>query len=366
MNHFRPKSVAGRRRRGSCGPVSLAVVLGSCLMWGCDKWPGADAEPPKPRPEVIAFVGAARRDPLWPVLKASGERYERVLCSMEVRFLRPSGDSPQDQIDLLNSLNAPEIQGLCVHINNIAAVAPALRQLHKRGMRVVSMVQPASKELRVAHVGFNERAVGRALAQATQRMVREQGTIMLLHAGLDHPVYGLRLVGFEEELASHHRINVLASIDCRMDPLQARSIIRDRSKRFPRLSAWVSLADWPLQGLGLTDNPLPAGCRLITFGGTPPHWPLIRDGTSPAIVAANYREMGAKAIQYCEMAIRNPERSKERYAAPLRTVWSTNLDAYIKDWSSWIQRATGTETEPPTEIRDPGVSFSWPGQLQAG
>jgi len=148
--------------------------------------------------------------------------------------------------------------------------------------------------------------------------------------------------------------------------LQARSVIRERSKRFPRLSAWVSLADWPLQGLGLADDPLPAGCRFITFGGSPPHWPLIRNGTSPAIVAANYREMGAKAIQYCEVAIRNPTHFEERYAAPLRTIWSTNLDAYIKDWSSWIQRATGTETGPPTGIREPGVSFSRPGPLQAG
>jgi ABC-type sugar transport system substrate-binding protein len=346
-------------------------VLGICLIWGCDKLPtaddaGAKAVRLKRRPEVIAFVGAARRDPLWPVLRASGEQYGRDLCSMEVRFLCPSGDSPQDQIDLLRSLDGPTLQGLCIQINNIAAVEPTLRRLHKRGMRIVSMVQPAPQDIRVAHVGFDEAAIGRALAQATARAIRDRGTIMLLHAGLEHPVYGPRLIGFEQEFSARHRIKVLASIDCRMDPLQARSIIRERSKRFPRLSAWVSLADWPLQGLGLADDPLPAGCRFITFGGSPPHWPLIRNGTSPAIVAANYREMGAKAIQYCEVAIRNPTHFEERYAAPLRTIWSTNLDAYIKDWSSWIQRATGTETGPPTGIREPGVSFSRPGQLQAG
>jgi len=373
VNRFRPESTAWRRRL-PCGTATLAAVLGACLICGCDEIPSADdagsnAVRPKRRSEVIAFVGAARRDPLWPMLKASAEQYNHDLCSMEVRFLCPAGDSPQDQINLLRSLDDPALQGLCIRINNIAAVEPALHRLHKRGMRIVSMVQPAPQELRVAHVGFDETAVGRALAQATARAIRDQGTIMLLHAGIEHPVYGLRLIGFEEEFMAHRRIKMLASIDCRMDPLQARSIIRERSKRFPRLSAWVSLGDWPLQGLGLADDALPAGCRFITFGGTPPHWALIRNGTSPVIVAANYREMGAKAVQYCEVAIRNPtQHFEERYAAPLRTIWSTNLDAYINDWSSWMQRATGTETKPPTGIREPEpeVSFSRPGPLRAG
>lgn len=330
-HHLSPQSLA-----------SLAVILYTCILVGCDNNSYTDANGTnalfdKKRPEVIAFVGAARRDPLWPILKASGQEYVNTLCSMEVRFLQPKGDSPQDQINLLNSLTAPEIQGLCIQINHVTAVEPTLRQLYARGMRIVSIGQPAPQDLRVAHVGYDERAIGRALAEATASVVNENGTIMLLHAGFEHPVYSLRLIGFQRKL---NQIEVLANIDCKMDPIQARSIIRDRFARFPRLSAWVSLDDWPLRGMGLVDRPLPKGCRLITFGGTPSQWPLIRDGTCPAIVSAHYRDMGAKAIQYCEMAMRTPERPKERYIANLRTIWSTNLDAYIADWNAWQRQET--------------------------
>jgi len=361
VNRFCCESANGCPRRRQ-GLASLAAVLGTCLLWGCDKGPdtaGTNATYENIRPEVIAFVGAARRDPLWPVLKASGQRYANTLCSIEVRFLQPSGDSPQDQINLLNSLTAPEIQGLCIQINHMAAVEPTLRQLYTRGMRIVSIGQPAPQELRVAHVGFDERAIGRALAEATASVVGENGTIMLLHAGFEHPVYSLRLIGFERELKSRHHIEMLADIDCQMDPIQARSIIRERFERFPRLSAWVSLDDWPLQGQGLVDRPLPAGCRLITFGGSPLQWPMIRDSTCPAVVAAHYREMGAKAIQYCEMAMRTPERRKERYIAPLRTIWTTNLDAYIKDWASWQQQKTTIDSEQPHTISQPEDQSSW-------
>ena len=319
----------------------LFGVLSVVSLAGCEEKSKGRSGRPDPAARrlngVIAFVGAGQRHSLWPVLKASAERYDHEMCMLDVQYLCPRGDSPQDQIDLLKSLTDTALRGVCVQLENAPALEPTLRELYNRGILIVSMVKPAPEEIRVGHVGFDESVVGETLADAAAEAIGDQGALMLLHAGTKDPVYGLRLVAFENQIRRHGRIEVQAEIDCQMDPFEARKEIRERSARFPRLSAWVALDDWPLRGVGLTDQPLPAGCRLITFGGVPDQWPLIRDGTCPAVVAANYRELGMQALQACEVATKKISRFKATYQAPLRIVRRSNLDAYISDWSSWLQ-----------------------------
>lgn len=319
----------------------IVGVLSVVWLAGCEEKSKDQAGRPDPAARrlngVIAFVGAGQRHPLWPMLKASAERYDREMCLLDVQYLCPRGDSPQDQIDLLKSLTDIALRGVCVQLENAPALEPTLRDLYNRGIQIVSMIKPAPEEIRVGHVGFNESAVGEALADAAAEAIGDSGTLMLLHAGMKDPVYGPRLGAFENQIRRHAQIEVQAEMNCRMDPFEARKEIRERSARFPRLSAWVALDDWPLRGAGLTDQPLPTGCRLVTFGGVPDQWPLIRDGTCPAVVAANCRELGIQALQACEVATKRVSRFKTTYQAPLRTVRRSNLDAYIRDWSSWLR-----------------------------
>src|SRR5690606_32523056 len=123
------------------------------------------------------------------------------------------------------------------------------------------------------------------LADTTARVIRGRGSIMLLHAGQDHPVFGPRLAAFDAEIRRHPNVDVFARVNCHADALEARRIMRNRTERFPRLSAWVSLGDWPTSGLQSEQElGLPPQCRLITFGGGPEQWPLIRSGRCPAVV----------------------------------------------------------------------------------
>ncbi len=288
----------------------------------------------------IAFVAARDRDPIWPVLKTSAERQAAAFGDMEVRFYEPKGPSPQDQIDLINSLTDPRMRGVCVEITDAEALTPTLTQLYNRGPRIVSMLEPVPERLRVGHAGFDDAQIGEALAEATAVALDGEGSVMLLHAGYVDRTHGSRLIAFERKLKQYPQIALYAKIDSRGDPREARRIIRERSRRFPRLSAWVSLSDWPLRDVVVADDALPEGCRLITFGGTPGQWPLIREGVSPVIVGAHYGDLGAKALEFCEAAIRQPSRFVNRYAAPLRLVQPSNLDDYIRDWTFWSTGVT--------------------------
>lgn len=318
-----------------------AVLLAAAMLTGaCD-------EPPAQIPAqksvsgrdkslgFIAFVGAGEHDPLWPILKRGAERYTARLADVEVRCLTPSRRSVQEQIEVLGSLGDPDLRGLCIHSIDPNALIPVLEQMFGRGIMIVSIIEPVPQRLRVAHVGFDDAEIGRALAELTGKMLNGTGSIMVLSAGHDHPIYGPRLIAFEKQLREYPEIAVFAQVDCDADALKARNEVRQRSKRFPRLSAWVALDDWPIRDLGLDGSLFPATCRFVTFGGGPTHWPLIERGISPGIVAANYRELGARAVRFCESAINRPSRFKNNYTAPLRTLWPTNLEQYKRDWTYW-------------------------------
>ena len=283
----------------------------------------------------IAVVGASASDPLWPVIQASARRFAPNI-EAQVRFHAPAAASPQAQIDLIRSLLTPNLRGLCVQVSEPAALSGVLQDAINRGVPVVSIGHPAPATVRVGHVGFDDDEIGRLLASAVAKALDDDGTIMVLHAGSEHPAYGLRLAGFRREIRLHPRIDVFAELDCRGSSLEARRLIRERMERYPRLDAWVWLDDWPLQDEADLSTLLGPTCKVVMFGGYPSHWPLLRSGRSPVVVTADFSELGAKAVQFCDTALREPSRFESRYHAPLRTVWSIMLDAFVADWNRWV------------------------------
>ncbi|NLX12374.1 MAG: substrate-binding domain-containing protein [Phycisphaerales bacterium] len=307
---------------------------------GCKEDTGLDptaTAPAAPPSSYVAVVGAGRGDPFWPIIQASAVRYAEDKKTVEVRYLNPHLVSPQAQIDMLESLSDPRMRGLCVQIIDSEAVRPALEKLARRGVVVVSMIQPAPESIRVGHVGFDQFAIGRLLAEATVEALGGQGDIMILHADPQHPVFGPRLTALNEALQLHPGIHVLSRVSGQGNPRDSRRVMADLSARYPRLSAWVMVDDWPLRDAGPTDSFLNPGCRLITFGGTPSHWPLIEDGTITAAVAAHGGDLGTYALMYCLTALGTPTLFETVYHAPLRIVRAANLEEYKRDWHYWLE-----------------------------
>ncbi len=324
------------------GLVQAWPLMGFALLGGCGEGGGGPTtQPSAPAPRLmqgyIAFVGAGETHPLWPVLRRSAENYSESVGTIEVRYLNPAGRSPQDQINLLRGLTDPAMRGLCVQVEDPLALPGVIDEIEDRGVAIVPMIHPLPGETRAGFAGLNNEEMGTLLADATARVLGGHGSIMLLHAGAEHPVYGPRLSAFDEEIERHRQIEVFARVDCHGDALQARRLIRERSERFPRLSAWVSLGEWATSGLTSEQAlGLPAGCRLITCGGGPEQWPLIRSGRCPAVVVADYHRVGAKALQFGETAIRRASSFESRYVAPLKVIDAAGLDQHIADWQQWL------------------------------
>lgn len=336
---------------GSRPGIIVGFLLPAIAVWGggCRDDTGAALDQPvrNDAEGIIAFVGAGPDDPLWSVLKAGAEQSTVPGLGLEVRYFTPASGSARAQAELLAGMDQSDLRGLCIQVKDPEAIAPVLQRLRNQGVTIVSMVEPAPEQSRFAHVGLDETAVGRELARCTiQGLARAGGTIMVLHAGYTHPIYGPRYLAFSETIKRAANVTVLAEIDCGADPHEARRIIRERSERFPRLTAWVSIDDWPLQNGYPAEELFHPPTRYITFGGQPRHWPLITRGICPCILAAEYGQVGAKALQYCQSGARNASQEKRIIYVPLRTLTLISLEDYQSDWRRWTQ---GRQAPPPPE-----------------
>lgn len=357
--------------------VSVRLIIGGLWMLpvlaGCEDSRRGPRLPSLPPPQVepghIAVVGAAAGDPLWPLIRASIERSGFSDRDLGLRLAVPPGPSGREHAALLRTFDG-KLRGLCIHAPAMREMGPELNQelasLQQRGVRIVTLMFPAGSATRGSagfdsarktaepatqpapplsrdHVGVDDAEVGRLLALATKQEAAG-GTYMLLHAGYSYAPYALRLIGFDDEMKLGGNVEGFARLDCGADPGRAREIMAERSARYPRLSAWVSLDDWPLRGLPAAST-LPASgpatgrpasrAPLIVFGGTPDQWPLLRAGAIRAMVAPDYSDMGARAVEFCRAGLRDSIDSPRRYNAPLEIVTRDTLEGYVERWKKW-------------------------------
>ena len=345
--------IMGSRPAAAKPRVTAVAILAafSALIGGCEDQRVPDAVAEAIRKDIseqklIAMVAAGRDDPLWPILKHSAQRYADAAGKVRFEFIEPAGNSPNDQLRAIRSLSDPMLRGVCIQPTDVAAISPELQRLQNRGIAIVSMIQPLPDDLRVAHVGFDASEIGVALADATAEALGGTGSIMVLHAGPNHDVYGPRYLAFATRMRRYSKIEVFADVNCDATPRRARELIQERSARYPRLSAWVAMDDWPLQLLSAGDEPLPEAVRLITFGGLPHQWPLIRRGVIPVCVAVNYNDLGKEAALSCHLAALGKPALHSIHKASLRTITANNLDAYIRDWAFWSQGRMENTTPP--------------------
>ena len=292
------------------------------LAVGCDR-SGPVGRSTAATPRVV-FVGAAADDPLWPAFRAGAQRFADRVGLVSVEFAAPPSRSPEQQCQLILELLQTKLDGICVQVIDAALLAPVLRRVQTRGVRVVTVGKDVPRDARAGYAGLDEQAAGRALALAVGAALPDGGTVMLLHAGRDSPRFGPRLRAYQEAGGAVPGLFSLGSFDCRADPAEAERIVADKLSRF-RLHAIISLGDWPLEAVTQGGLQLPAGCRLIAHGASPRYVSLLEDGRCAALIGADYTAIGYDAVRICATAILDKTVGNRTFLADAHTVRADNL-----------------------------------------
>ena len=326
---------ARRRARwaGCCPGVCLAlpVALGWC---GCrPNGSATDAEPPS---HYIAFVGAGATDPLWPVLRASAERYAQTHRYHEIRYLVSEVVSPQEQARLIRGvLGDMDLRGLCVQVIDAGALSSVLRDASVHGVHVVTMLKDVPAQLRRAYCGIDEDNIGRSLAQAVKEATGGTGNVMALVGRRAAPEYHDRLAAFQDEIEKSIDIHVLAYAECDGDRVGAQKVLHEYTRRYPSVSGWVMLDSWAFSRWGDSGTLLPKPCPIVTVNPFPGNWKYLESGECFALIGGDYERIGRESLRLCELAIGTAHTEKMEILVPADIVRATELAAYRVKWINW-------------------------------
>lgn len=313
----------------------IAVTAVPLLAGGCDR---ETSERRDKRMVRLIIVGEAQDDPTWSVLQLTATRFQAEERFAVVEAVAPPTRSPRQQRVLLEGLAARGADAVCIAATDADAVRPTINLLVQKGIPVVTFGRDVPDSGRVVYCGPLEDEIGRAAAEACVAAVqaRRTRTVMLLHSGLDDPVYGRRYRSFKRHLAPEQSVVLLREIDCAPNRSDLVVSVRLESRKYPRTACWVFLEDWPLRGLRADDRLLPRGCGLVLCNGSPRYFPLIRDGRATALIGYNFRRAAEEALL---AAFWRAEESTSaltpHHITPVEVITIENVTVFEERWRSW-------------------------------
>jgi ABC-type sugar transport system substrate-binding protein len=322
-------------------PLLLAVLVVTAGLAACRPGTPAGASPTPQK--YIAFVGVGADDPLWHALRAGAERFPSQPGHLAVRYLAPPVTSPQEQVRLVRGMVGDlNLKGLCVQVSDPEALQGVLGEMTVHGVSVVSMVRDVPEQDRIAFCGVDEGDMGRALAEAAAEAVGGAGNIMVLVSDEGDPAYSRRLGAFRSAIRLKSDIHVLGYVECHADGVAARRELREGSRRFPSLEAWVLMDNWAFRGWDEAEPLVMAGCRLIAVDPLPEVCKHLESGLCFALVGGMYADIGYEAMRNCHLAIGSPRLVRLESLVPAMIVWASELEEYRAQWRQWTEPAAGS------------------------
>jgi ABC-type sugar transport system substrate-binding protein len=254
---------------------------------------------------------------------------------LPLKAVAPPYCSVSAQKKLLIQLQREGMVGVCIQATDPAALANTVVWLQRQDVVVITTFEPVDSERAMVHAGLDDEAVGAALADAIGVPMREGGTIAILHAASVGKRYATRRASFQRRILAYPGVRVLLEKDCKGDPAEAQRLLRETMRRYPRLDGWVVMDNWPFRQPWGTEPLVPHGCRIVLVDPFPFVWPAYEDGTVHAAIASEYDEIADHAVRACLADVLGGANLPVSYKAPVRTVWSSNLDTFKADWRRW-------------------------------
>lgn len=285
----------------------------------------------------VLFIASAKDDPTWPVVQATAKRFAEKYPLTAIDVDAPGTRSPKIQQDLLNAARTREANVVCIMPNDPAAVQPIVSNLSLSGIPVITVGTDIPGARRDVYCGPSELDIGRKCAAACgQILERRSKTVMLLHAGEEHPVYGARLLGFRESTRLHGPIEILRDINGHNDAMRSFRLMKAEARRYPRIGCWVLLDDWPLRTIGDAERLLPLGVTMVLCDAEPRHWNRLRDGQVQALIGYDVQvaieEAMFRAIRVARGEI--SDMTRETYI-PAEIITDKELPRWEARWAAW-------------------------------
>jgi ribose transport system substrate-binding protein len=307
--------------------VGLWVLLAVAVACGGP----APEQAAQPRKMRFAVIPKALDIPVFNYAKIGADRAAAEFGDVEVLWNAPPSADQLKQKEILESYITQRVDGIAISALNGDFLTETINRAMDAGIPVITWDSDAPASKRIAFYGVDDLASGRIMGEEAIKLLNGKGQVALI-TSLGAANLQNRLNGVKEALAKAPGIVIVETYDIKEDVIRCAEIIATGSRRYPDLSAWISVGGWPVFTRNALASVDPNRTKVISFDTISPALDLLRENKVQILLGQKYFGWGAESVRL----LRDIKNGK-RPPAPIidsgvDIVTMENVDAYEQQW----------------------------------
>ncbi|MEY2429466.1 MAG: ribose transport system substrate-binding protein [Verrucomicrobiota bacterium] len=176
--------------------ILLAAVLTTLLLAGCGK-KGDEKGTAKQRVFVMVPKGVhPYYEPCYEGFKDAAAKY-----GVKAEYRAAKAFEVPQQVEIIENVIARHVDGIAISALDDQGLAPAIAEAVGAGIKVLTFDAPAPSSKALTYIGTVNEAAGYAGAEELLKIMKGEGEVAVLQAGLGAPNLNDRYKGFERCMA---------------------------------------------------------------------------------------------------------------------------------------------------------------------
>lgn len=279
----------------------------------------------------FAIIPKALDIPVFNYAKIGADRAAREIGGIEILWNAPATADQLKQKEILESYITQRVDGIAISALNGNFLAGTIDRAVAAGIPVVTWDSDAPTSKRLAFYGVDDLASGRILGEQAVKVLNGKGQVALI-TSLGAANLQNRLTGVREALAKAPGIEIVETYDIQEDAIRCAEIIATGSRRYPELSAWISVGGWPV----FTRNALaavdPAKTKVLSFDTIDPALDLLREGKVQVLLGQKYFGWGSESVRLLHDIINGRMPASPIIDSGVDVVTRDTVEAYAEQW----------------------------------
>ena len=274
-----------------------SAVLGLALAIACgggNDGSGGSADPG--RTLRFAVIPKSLDLPVFDYARIGAERAAKELGNVEIIWNAPASADQLKQKEILESFITQRVDGIAISALNGDFLTDTINRAIDSGIPVVTWDSDAPNSKRHAFYGVDDYESGRIMAAQAIKLLDGKGRVAVL-TSLGATNLQRRLDGVRDGLKDAPGISIVEVYDIKEDPVRVPQIISTASRRYPDLSAWLSVGGWPVFTRNAIEGIDPAKTKFISFDTIGPALDLLREGKVQVLLGQKYFGWGSEPVK---------------------------------------------------------------------
>ena len=258
--------------------------------------------------------------------------------TIKIDWRTPNEEDAQKQAEFIEQLALNAVDGIIISCSDANKLTDAINKAVRQGIPVVTFSGDAPASQWMVSLGIDDFKCGERTFEELAALLKGQGVVAAIDGNPNAVNLQQRAAGFRAAAKRHPGIKLLDVYYHKETPLDAVARIEQVMQANPDITGWGFLGGWPL----FTDHALkwpPGTVQCVSVDALPPELDYVRSGHVQMLLSQDVYGYGYRAVERLVQKLhlkKNPPAAVED--APLTAVTKANVEAFAKNWETWLPR----------------------------